>query len=361
MKRLLVSVVLFLLLPSAADATYSIVARNPDTGELGVAVQSRAFNVGMSVPWARAGVGAIATQANTNDSFGPRGLALLAEGLPAAAVLDRLLTDDPNPESRQLAVLDAAGRSAQHTGATNGAWAGGRQGDDYACQGNLLAGEAVVDAMAEAFESTDGELSARLVAALVAAQEAGGDRRGMQSAALLVVRPSERWPEYRERYVDLRVDDHPDPIAEIQRIYRMLEGTDLARARIRLAAEYRDAGDAAAADREVRAVSDILGRALEFEGTAPGTLNAVAWYLCTHGVELERCLDAARRAVDAAPEETAYLDTLAEVYFRLGRYERAEEVGARAVALAPEDPYLTAQLERFRARRTDLEPGQPVE
>ena len=143
-------------------------ARDPETGELGVAVQSRAFNVGMSVPWARAGVGAIATQANTNDSFGPLGLALLEEGLDAEAVLERLITEDTNPASRQLAVLDAAGNSAQHTGDTNGSWAGGRRGTDYACQGNLLEGQAVVDAMAEAFESTPGELSGRLVAALVA-------------------------------------------------------------------------------------------------------------------------------------------------------------------------------------------------
>lgn len=359
--RTLWLLLVLLLLPDPAQATYSIVARDPVTGEFGVAVQSRAFNVGMSVPWARAGVGAIATQANTNDSFGPRGLELLAAGSSADEVLAALLAADTNPASRQLAVIDASGRTAQHTGATNGSWAGGRQGVDYACQGNLLAGEAVVDAMAEAFESTEGELSARLVAALVAAQAAGGDRRGMQSAALLVVRPSERWPEYRERYVDLRVDDHPDPIAEIQRIYRMLEGTDLARARIRMAAEYRDAGDDEAADREVRAVSGILGRALEHDDTSPGTLNAVAWYLCTHEVELERCLTAAERAVAASPDETAYLDTLAEVLFRLGRYDRAVEVGERAVALAPDDAYLAAQLARFRGRRTDLEPGEPVE
>jgi uncharacterized Ntn-hydrolase superfamily protein len=338
--------------------TFSIVARDPATGELGVAVQSRAFNVGMAVPWVEAGVGAVATQAATNESFGPRGLALLAAGLTAPETLAKLLADDPGRESRQLAVIDAAGRTAQHTGAGNGTWAGGRTGEEYACQGNLLAGEAVVEAMARAFEATGGELAERLLAALVAGQRAGGDKRGQQSAALLVARPSATRPEYRRRYVDLRVDDHPEPIAEIVRLYRIFEGADLAPAHLRYAAEFRAAGDEAAARRELDRVVAILDRALARPETTASTLNGLAWSLATHDFALERAVTAAERAVALAPEDSGNVDTLAEAYFRAGRYDDAVAAGRRALELAPDDPYLAAQLRRFENRWTELGPGE---
>jgi uncharacterized Ntn-hydrolase superfamily protein len=323
--------------------TFSIVARDPATGELGVAVQSRAFNVGMAVPWVEAGVGAVATQAATNESFGPRGLALLAAGLTAPETLAKLLADDPGRESRQLAVIDAAGRTAQHTGAGNGTWAGGRTGEEYACQGNLLAGEAVAE---------------RLLAALVAGQRAGGDTRGQQSAALLVARPSATRPEYRRRYVDLRVDDHPEPIAEIVRLYRIFEGADLAPAHLRYAAEFRAAGDEAAARRELDRVVAILDRALARPETTASTLNGLAWSLATHDFALERAVTAAERAVALAPEDSGIVDTLAEAYFRAGRYDDAVAAGRRALELAPDDPYLAAQLRRFENRWTELGPGE---
>jgi uncharacterized Ntn-hydrolase superfamily protein len=347
--------------PARADApfgTFSIVARDPATGELGVAVQSRAFNVGMAVPWAEAGVGAIATQAATNESFGPNGLELMRRGLDARQTLERLLAADAAPASRQLAMIDAAGTTAQHTGERNGTWAGGRMGDNYACQGNLLAGEAVVEAMAEAFEATPGELSERLLAALVAAQGAGGDRRGKQSAALLVVRPSDSRPEYRHRYVDLRVDDDPEPIEEIVRLYRILEGTDLAQAHVRYAEEYLRTGDDAAAELEMSRLAIILDGALERPGTSAGTLNGLAWSLATHDVALERALPAAEKAVALEPENSGIVDTLAEVLFRLERWDEAVAAGRRALELSPDDPYLTAQLKRFENRWSDVAPGE---
>ncbi|NNE07821.1 MAG: DUF1028 domain-containing protein [Gemmatimonadetes bacterium] len=352
------AVILMSVTAAQAFATFSIVARDPGTGEIGVAVQSKAFNVGMAVPWVDARVGAIATQASTNESFGPRGLALMRAGLSAEETLAHLLARDEGRANRQVGVMDAAGGIAQHTGASTMAWAGGVTGDHFAAQGNILVSEEVVAAMARAFESTEGDLAYRLLCTLEAAQEAGGDSRGKQSAAILVGRPSAAHPEYEARYVDIRVDDHTEPIREIRRLYHMLEGSDMALAHIRYAEEYRKAGDEAAAQRELDRIGMILTNALAREETTPGTLNGLAWYLATNDTNLEGALEAAERASAAEPESFEILDTLGEVYFRLARYDDAVKVGEKALALSPDDEYLKSQLDRFKNRRTDLEPGE---
>jgi uncharacterized Ntn-hydrolase superfamily protein len=202
----------------ARPSTFSIVARDPVTGDLGVAVQSKFLAVGAVVPWARAGVGAVATQAWANTDYGPAGLALMAEGLTAQEALDRLTSADADAAQRQAGMVDAQGRAATFTGAGCFDWAGGRTGAGYACQGNILVGAATVDAMAEAYESARGGLWDRLVAALAAGQAAGGDSRGQQSAALLVVRAGGGYGGRNDRFIDLRVDDHPAPIAELARL-----------------------------------------------------------------------------------------------------------------------------------------------
>ena len=200
-------------------ATFSIVAIDPATGELGVAVASKFLAVGAVVPWARAGVGAVATQSYANVSYGPIGLELMAAGQSAGETLARLLADDPDQELRQVGVVDARGQAATFTGEGCHAWAGGRTGPGYAVQGNILTGPEVVDAMARAFETAEGPLAARLLAALAAGDAAGGDRRGKQSAALLVVKERGGYGGYTDRFIDLRVDDHPEPVAELQRLY----------------------------------------------------------------------------------------------------------------------------------------------
>lgn len=202
--------------------TYSIVAFDPATGDLGVGVQSKFFNVGAVVPWAKAGVGAIATQARTNVSYGPEGLKLLAAGKAPAEVLKILGKPDPLRESRQVGIVDAKGRSASFTGKRCFAWAGHLTGKNFSVQGNILAGEAVVKEMAAAFEAARkeprSELADWLVAALVAAEKAGGDRRGRQSSALLVVREGAGFGGFGDRYMDLRVEDHPTPVKELSRL-----------------------------------------------------------------------------------------------------------------------------------------------
>jgi len=199
-------------------ATFSIAAFDPETDSLGVAVQSKFLAVGSVVPWARAGVGAVATQALANFNYGPRGLDLMARGHTAEQTVEALTSADEDREHRQLGVVDARGQAATFTGSECFDWAGGVTGEHYAAQGNILVGKETVGAMARAYEGTGGDLAARLLAALDAGQEAGGDSRGKQSAALLVVREGGGYSGDNDRVLDLRVDEHPDPIQELIRI-----------------------------------------------------------------------------------------------------------------------------------------------
>lgn len=193
-------------------STFSIVAYDPAAREWGVAVASKFLGVGAFVPWARAGAGAVATQAHGNTAFGPDGLALMAQGVGAQEALERVLAADEGRTRRQVGFVDAQGRAATYTGSQCNEWAGGLIGPHYAAQGNILVSADTVAAMACTFEETRGELADRLMAALAAGQAAGGDRRGQQSAALLVVRPAGGYGGYNDRYLDLRVDDDPAPI-----------------------------------------------------------------------------------------------------------------------------------------------------
>ncbi len=199
--------------------TFSIVAHDPSGPEWGVAVASKFLAVGSVVPWARAGAGAVATQSYANVTYGPEGLIRMAWGESAQDVLHALIAGDEQRELRQVGIVDSAGRAATFTGAECFDWAGGRTGDGYACQGNILTGGDVVDAMAETFETTRGDLAGRLLAGLAAGDARGGDRRGRQSAALLVVREGGGYLSGSDVAVDLRVDDHPDPVAELGRLF----------------------------------------------------------------------------------------------------------------------------------------------
>jgi uncharacterized Ntn-hydrolase superfamily protein len=213
----------------AADSvsTFSIVGYDPVTGDLGIAVESRFFAVGSVVPWAKSGVGAIATQSFANTTYGPKGLQLLEQGKPAQEALDALLKEDAQGDQRQVGIVDAQGRSATWTGPKCNPWAGGKAGKNYTAQGNILTGKEVVDALASTFEATAGlPLADRLVKALAAGQAAGGDSRGQQSAAVLVVRAKGGYSGFNDRYIDLRVDDHPKPIDELARLLEIHHTTN---------------------------------------------------------------------------------------------------------------------------------------
>jgi uncharacterized Ntn-hydrolase superfamily protein len=200
-------------------ATYSIVACDLAAGQWGVAVQSKFLAVGSVVPWAEPSAGAVATQSYANPRYGPDGLALLRQGLAAQEVVDELTGADDGRSQRQLGVVDANGGAATFTGEDCHDWAGGRTGDGYAAQGNILVSAATVDALAETFEGSSGLLAERLLESLAAGQAAGGDRRGQQSASLLVVEQDGGYAGLSDTLVDLRVDDHEHPIEELQRLY----------------------------------------------------------------------------------------------------------------------------------------------
>ena len=223
MNKFILVVALLLVPALPASATFSIVGIDPVTGDLGIAVASRYFAVGAVVPWADAGVGAVATQAGVNVGYGPRALELLRQGLTAQQVMDRLFAEDtfPGKDARQLAIVDAKGNIAVFTGDAANAWRGHVKGKTWSAQGNILVGQHVVEAMGRAFDQTNDELAEKLYAALKAGDEAGGDSRGRQSASILVVRKAGGRNTNNDRYVFVNVDDHQDPISELRRLMNL--------------------------------------------------------------------------------------------------------------------------------------------
>jgi uncharacterized Ntn-hydrolase superfamily protein len=249
--------------PARPLSTFSIVARDPETGELGVAVQSHWFSVGSVVPWAEAGVGAVATQSFVNPAYGPDGLARMKQGVAAPDALAELVAKDPGASVRQVAFVDARGGAAAHTGERCIASAAHHVGAGYSVQANMMENERVVPAMSCAFEATQGPLAERLLAALEAAQREGGDIRGEQSAALLVVRPQSSGKVWEDRTVDLRVEDAPNPVEEIRRLYRVHQ-----------AYEHMNAGDLALEHEDLPRAMAEYARAAELH---PDNLEIVFW------------------------------------------------------------------------------------
>lgn len=241
--------------------TFSIVAADGHTGEVGIAVESKFLSVGAVVPWVRAGAGAIATQAFANTSYGPRALELLAAGVSPEEAGKRLIADDDGRADRQFGIVDAAGNSYTFTGDKCIAWAGGIAGANFAAQGNCLAGAGVVDALASAFESAEGFFADRLLGALRAAQAAGGDKRGKQSAALVIEKSGGGYAGFNDRYVDLRVDDHPEPIEELARLL-----------------ELHKLYFFAPHPRDVLPIDDVLGREIVRELMRIGSLQSAGPY-----------------------------------------------------------------------------------
>jgi uncharacterized Ntn-hydrolase superfamily protein len=247
--------------------TYSIVGRDSVSGEIGVAVQSHWFSVGSVVPWAEAGVGAVATQSFVDPSYGEHGLEKMRAGRSAPEALAALLAADAKSDVRQVAMVDARGRVAVHTGAHCIAMAGHHRGAGYSTQANLMAKNTVWDAMARAYEQASGDLTERLLAALAAAQAEGGDIRGQQSAAILVVRAVPTGKTWEDRLFDLRVEDHPDPVGELRRLVRLQR-----------AYAHMNAGDLAVEKNDIEAASREYGLA---ESLVPDSAEMLFWHAVT--------------------------------------------------------------------------------
>ncbi|TAH53774.1 MAG: DUF1028 domain-containing protein [Chloroflexota bacterium] len=328
-------------------STFSIIAHDPEAQEWGVAVQSKAFAVGSMVPSAQAGVGAIASQAWTNKSFGARGLALLKRGHDPKDVIQHLIAGDNGGARRQLAVLDAQGRAANYTGNECMKWAGGIAEQNVSVQGNILASERVITNMLRAFKNARGKLGERLIVALEAGQKAGGDTRGQQAASLLIVREKSDIDGIGDVYVDLRVDDHKTPLAELRRLYGVweielypyLEG-DRVNALLR---EKRYAR----AQKLHRDFSAHAARLARKNWNDAQLLNVLAWQFAQNPLGLDAAQKYAQRASKLKPRDTNIADTLAEVYFQRGDTTRAIELERPLVAKNPNRSDLKAQLEKF--------------
>jgi len=326
-------------------ATFSIVACDTSARELGVAVQSKFLAVGSVVPWAQAELGALATQAWGNPAHGPKAMESLASGIEVEQIINMLTRDDDSRERRQVGLIDARGQGAAFTGRETLAYAGHMIGGDFCVQGNLLAGPEVLQAMAEAFRTATGALAERMLAALAAGQRAGGDRRGQQSAALLVVRRGGGYGGYNDRYIDLRVDDHAEPVQELARLYNLHEQTAQVVAHLRLGAEFKKNKKTDAARREfVRALS-IAGQYDANQELA----NRVAWNLARQDEFLPEALVLIQHTLALNDTTADYWDTLAEVQARLHRYDEAISAQQKALELQPERTQFQERLKNWQA------------
>jgi uncharacterized Ntn-hydrolase superfamily protein len=296
--------------------TYSIVARDPATGNFGVAVQSHWFQVGPIVPWAEAGVGAVATQSFVKVDYGPEGLALMKAGKPAREALDQLLAADPQKDVRQVAMIDAAGRVATWTGPSCIRAAGHATGEGYSVQANLMDKDTVWAAMAAAYESAEGDFAERLLAALDAAEGEGGDIRGRQSAAILVVRATSTGKPWLDRIVDLRIDDHPQPLQELHRLLQLHR-----------AYESMNLGDEAFAEGKIEEAVKLYTRGAEL---APDVVELPFWKAVT---------------LFMAGHEDEALPIFRDVFAREDRWQRLVP-RLPASGLLPDDP---EKIERILA------------
>ncbi|RKX69075.1 fimbrial assembly protein FimA [candidate division WOR-3 bacterium] len=321
-------------------STFSIVAVDSETGEVGIAVASKVFDVGYIVPWLEAEYGGVASQAYANPFLGPWILSSLSRGKPAGEALRIALSRDTMPEVRQVGVVDRHGYSAAHTGRDCLAWAGHRTGRWVSVQGNILTGPEVVDSMFAVFIRTKGPLAERLLAALEAGDRAGGDRRGRQSAALYVVRKRGGYQGADDRLVDLKVVDNPEPIKELRRLYDSWQYTFLAAAYLRLANEEGK-------DVFLRRARKLAETALVSTLKDPYLYNNLAWEFALKRIYPDLTLKLAHRAHELAPEDANIMDTMAEAYYAAGNWRMAIHWEKKALEKEPENEFFKKQLRRF--------------
>jgi len=322
---------------SFAFATFSIVAYDPDAKEWGVGVASRVLAVGYIVPWAEPNVGAIATQALANIDYGIEGLKMLEQGFPAQATLDSLLKADSSREDRQVAIIDKEGRVAAFTGKGTNSWAGHITGTFYSVQGNILVSEDVIKEMEKGFLETKGPLARRIINALTAGDSAGGDKRGKQSAAILVVKEKGGYQGKFDRMVDIRVDDNPEAVTELERIYNLWEYNFMVET-------YLDANGEKDKEYAMIIIERILGENID----NAEIFNSLAWALATRRAMPDKAVAIALRAQSLAPDDPNIMDTLAETYYAAKQYNSAVEWEKRALKADPQNEFFKKQLAKFK-------------
>jgi uncharacterized Ntn-hydrolase superfamily protein len=353
---LLLALILFGGTPAPAQpapGAWSIVAWDSVTGDLGVAVESKLLAVGAVVPFAKAGVGAIATQAAANTAYGPEGLAMLEKKMPAREVVGYLTQGDSGAERRQIGVVDAGGNSFSYTGPGCPPYAGQMTGHGYAVQGNDLGGEGIITAMARSFEASTGELASRLLDALDAAERGGGDKGGRRSAALLVVRDKGGYGGFNDRMIDLRADDDSIPLVKLRRLYGEWQRTFYVDANLRTAEMLQLDKKYDASHAVMQRVVAALNQQLRDKPEDPDVLNSVARTLATNDIDRERALEIAKRASKLAPSRADILDTMAECHFRLGHFDEAIAIESELVAREPGEDAYWKQLQKFKKAKSD--------
>lgn len=323
------------------SGTFSIVAVDTITGEIGIAVASRVFDVGYVVPWIKADVGGVASQALSNPYLGPLILEKLEEGYTAKEALEFAISQDTSKEKRQVGVVDFKGNSFAFTGKETFPWAGHRTDIFVSVQGNILTDSEVVDTMINVFLNSTGPLSERLLLALETGESAGGDKRGKQSAALIVIRKNGGYLGVDDRLVDLKVVDNPEPVKELRRIYEGWQYYFLLPAYLRLADEEK---------KEVffRRTIDILEKALNDDVKDANIFNNIAWEFAVRKMFLDKAMIAAMKAIKLSPDDPNIMDTVAEVYYAMGDYKNAIEWEKKALKKEPNNEFFRKQLEKFK-------------
>ncbi|MCX7995361.1 MAG: DUF1028 domain-containing protein [candidate division WOR-3 bacterium] len=337
------TMLLYFLLTFNLSGTFSIVAIDTITGEYGIAVASKVFDVGYIVPWIKIGAGAVATQALANPFLGPMILEEIEKGTPAEKALEVCLDRDSLKEERQVGVVDWKGNSAAFTGNNTLSWAGHRTGPCFSVQGNILVGKEVIDTMFSTYINSSGPLGERLLLALEAGEAAGGDKRGKQSAALLVMRKKGGYQGVDDRLIDLKVVDNPEPVRELRRQYETWQYYFLAPAYLRLAEEEKDKTDVF-----FERCFNLLKKALASSINDPYVFNNLAWEFALRKKYPEETLLAAKRAHELAPDDENIMDTLAEAYYAIGDYKQAVYWEERALKKDPKNTFFKKQLEKFK-------------
>ncbi len=331
------------LFSSPLQATFSIVAVDSATGEYGVAVASKVPDVGFVVPWIEPGVGAVASQAQSNPYLGPWVLDYLSGGEGAEEALEHALGKDTLAESRQVGVVDKNGNAAAHTGEATSAWAGHRVAPFVSVQGNILTGAGVVDSMLAVFGRTKGPLAERLLCAVEAGEAAGGDKRGKQSAALTVMRKRGGYQGADDRLIELKVVDHPEPVQELRRQFNVVKYVFLAPAYLRLADEEKGRSEIF-----LSMTYALLTDALKSDIEDAGVFNNLAWEFALRKVYPLETIEAALRAHELDPEDANIMDTVAEAYYAKGDFKHAIHYEEEALKREPENQFFKQQLEKFK-------------
>jgi uncharacterized Ntn-hydrolase superfamily protein len=350
MKTVLASICFLVLMGCTAlaqtgdVAAFSIVGRDSLTGDLGIAVKAQSFGAGAIVPHAKAGAGAVAAQGAADAAFGPQGIDLLEQGKGARQAVEMLLSADTGAVRRQVAIVDAQGKSFGYTGAACAPYAGQIIGDGYVVLGTMTAGENVLKAIARSFEISSGDLAERLMGALEAGEQASGRQRGRQSAALLVVRDGGGYGGFGDRMIDLRVDDDTVALGHLRKLFGTWQRIYLAGVQARSIEAFNANKNFAAAEELTRRMVTVLNAQIREHPDDPEVLGGVARVLATYNIDRQR----AQRAAKLAPGNLRILDTLAECHFQSGNFDEAIAIESELVAKDPSSDDFWKQLKKFK-------------